>query len=433
MERASIAADNSNRRSETANKRAYWSKAAPVLFLGILMMYFYSGLQNDHLNALTEHYRGLGWNVTTITNPVTWGAFVVIPATVLVGALMIRFGVVPIVVPSIAILALSTIGLAFAGTNLFLYSISLFLVRLFVLPLQMGAFMLCTNWFIELRGRALGFITIGCPLFTATGIVGLTASIGAFGFTTAYAMVGGILFGLALLVGLLVKSTPEQCGLFPDGADASALSSSGDIQSLSFKEVILNSGSWLLIISFGLLQFCIVAIMAFYVPRLAAVGTEPKVFLLWLTISAFLGMPISLILGIIDDKLGTVIASLVLCGLFVLAIASLLVMKANSVPLIFAAAIGIAGITGGTPNLHPSITTYVWGREKYQAANRWIMAIQAIMMAFSIYFMSVILDTTGSLDLAYKIMLGLVAVAAVCLLIIGRKPDFDRGRAVDAP
>jgi hypothetical protein len=432
MERASIAADNSNRRSETANKRAYWSKAAPVLFLGILMMYFYSGLQNDHLNALTEHYRGLGWNVTTITNPVTWGAFVVIPATVLVGALMIRFGVVPIVVPSIAILALSTIGLAFAGTNLFLYSISLFLVRLFVLPLQMGAFMLCTNWFIELRGRALGFITIGCPLFTATGIVGLTASIGAFGFTTAYAMVGGILFGLALLVGLLVKSTPEQCGLFPDGADASALSSSGDIQSLSFKEVILNSGSWLLIISFGLLQFCIVAIMAFYVPRLAAVGTEPKVFLLWLTISAFLGMPISLILGIIDDKLGTVIASLVLCGLFVLAIASLLVMKANSVPLIFAAAIGIAGITGGTPNLHPSITTYVWGREKYQAANRWIMAIQAIMMAFSIYFMSVILDTTGSLDLAYKIMLGLVAVAAVCLLIIGRKPDFDRGRAVDA-
>jgi MFS family permease len=185
----------------------------------------------------------------------------------------------------------------------------------------------------------------------------------------------------------------------------------------------------LLIISFGLLQFCIVAIMAFYVPRLAAVGTEPKVYLLWLTISAFLGMPISLVLGIIDDKFGTVVASLVLCGLFVAAIVSLLVMTANNVPLIMLAAIGIAGITGGTPNLHPSITTYVWGRDKYQAANRWIMAIQAIMMAFSIYYMSAILDATGSLDLAYKIMLGLIVIAAVCLVIIGRKPDFDRGRA----
>jgi hypothetical protein len=92
------------------------------------------------------------------------------------------------------------------------------------------------------------------------------------------------------------------------------------------------------------------------------------------------------------------------------------------------AALGIAGITGGTPNLHPSITTYVWGRDRYQAANRWIMAIQAIMMAFALYYMSVILDITGSLDLAYKIMIGLVGIAVVCLIIIGRQPDYDRGR-----
>ena len=433
MQQSTIEAKDQNRGVEMVSKRAYWSKAAPVLILGIFMMYFYAGLQNDHLNALTEYYRGLGWNVTTITNPVTWGAFVVIPATVLVGALMIRFGVVRIVAPSIVVLALASMGLAFSGTNLILYSISLFFVRLMVLPLQMGAFMLCTNWFVELRGRALGFITIGCPLFTATGIFGMTVGIGTYGFTATYTVVGGILVVLALLVGLFVKSTPEQCGLYPDGADSPPVTSTGEIQSLSFREVFLNRGSWLLIISFGLLQFCIVAIMAFYVPRLEAVGTEPKIYLLWLTISAFLGMPISIVLGIIDDKFGTVVASLVLCGLFVAAIVSLLVMTANNVPLIMLAAIGIAGITGGTPNLHPSITTYVWGRDKYQAANRWIMAIQAIMMAFSIYYMSAILDATGSLDLAYKIMLGFIAIAAVCLVIIGRKPDFDRGRADGAP
>jgi hypothetical protein len=56
------------------------------------------------------------------------------------------------------------------------------------------------------------------------------------------------------------------------------------------------------------------------------------------------------------------------------------------------------------------------------------MAIQAIMMAFALYYMSAILDITGSLDLAYKIMIGLVGIAAVCLVIIGRQPDYDRGR-----
>ena len=109
-------------------------------------------------------------------------------------------------------------------------------------------------------------------------------------------------------------------------------------------------------------------------------------------------------------------------------VTSLLVMKANSITLIVLAALGIAGITGGTPNLHPSITTYVWGRDKYQAANRWIMAIQAVMMALALYYMSFILDATGSLDLAYKIMLALVGIAIICLVIIGRKPDYDRGQ-----
>jgi len=411
--------------------REYWKKAMPVLILGIFLMYFYSGLQNDHLNALTEYYRGLGWNATTITNPVTWAAFLVIPATVLVGALMIKYGVVRVLVPSTIVLALACIGLAFSGVNLAAYSICLFLVRLFVLPLQMGAYMLCTNWFVSLRGRALGFITIGCPLFTATGIIGLTMGIGAFGFKATYTMVGLLVLVLAFLSALFLRSAPEQCGLYPDGCEHEIESSSGEIQSLPFGEVFSSAGSWLLVISFGLLQFCIVAIMAFYVPRLAAVGTEPKIYLFWLTVAAFLGMPISIVLGIIDDKFGTVIASLVLCVLFLVAIVSLLVMEANSIPLIVVAAVGIAGITGGTPNLHPSITTYVWGRDKYQAANRWIMAIQAIMMALALYYMSAILDMTGSLDLAYKIMIGLVAIAVVCLIIIGRKPDFDRGRALE--
>jgi MFS family permease len=408
--------------------RAYWKRAVPVLILGVFLMYFYAGLQNDHLNALTEHYRGLGWSATTITTPVTWAAFLVIPATVLVGAMMINYGVVKVLVPSTVVLAFACVGLAFSGLNLVMYTISLFLVRLFVLPLQMGAFMLCTNWFVNLRGRALGLITIGCPLFTATGIFGLTVGIQRFGFVPTYTIMGAVVLVLALFSALLLRSTPEECGFYPDGAEHEINSSEGEIQALSFGEVFSKAGSWLLVVSFGILQFCIVAIMAFYVPRLAAVGTEPKIFLFWLTVSAFLGMPISLVLGIIDDKFGTVVASLTLCALFFVAIISLLIMTANNIGLIMLAALGIAGVTGGTPNLHPSITTYVWGRDRYQAANRWIMAIQAIMMAFSLYYMSAILDRTGSLDLAYKIMIGLVGIAAVCLIIIGRQPDFDRGR-----
>lgn len=409
--------------------RVYWAKATPLLILGIFLMYFYSGLQNDQVQVLYMHFQELGWSARDTTNPVTLSGFVVVLVYFMIGTLLLKYGVVRILVPSIIILGLSCIGLSLTGTNLFIYSISLFFIRLFVVPLQMGAYMLCTNWFVNLRGRALGFITLGCPLFTATSVAGLTFSIDAYGIFKTYVGVGVIVLILALLVAVFIKSTPEECGLYPDGADCEIETSSGEIKSIPFKELAANSGFWLLIISFGILQFCIVGAMLFYVPRLAAVGTEQSVYLFWLAVAAVMGLPISMILGVIDDKFGTVIASIALCGTFLVGIISLLVMTANNIPLILLAALGLAGMMGGTPNLHPSITTYVFGRDRYQAANRWIMAIQGILMAVAPYFMSYILDTTGSLNLAYKIMLCLVGVAIICLIFVGRKPDYDRSHS----
>jgi sugar phosphate permease len=288
--------------------------------------------------------------------------------------------------------------------------------------------MLCTNWFVKFRGRALGLITIGAPLFTASGIAGMSYITNNYGLATTYIGIGIVVLTLALYTALFIKSTPEEHGLFPDGADSQIETSTGEIKSISFRELARNSGFWLLIVSFGILQFVIVAIMAFYTDRMSAVGTDPVIYFTWLSVAALMGLPISLLLGYIDDKFGTVAAAITLCLTFLVAILSLLFMTVNNAALIAIAAIGIAGMIGGTPNLHPSITVYVFGRDSYQAANRWIMAIQSIPMALAITFMAIIADTTGSLDLAYKIMLGLVAISIICLLMIGRKPDFDHSR-----
>ena len=54
------------------DNRAYWVKAFPVLILGIFMMYFYSGLQNDHVQVLLMYFQELGWSARDTTNPVTY-------------------------------------------------------------------------------------------------------------------------------------------------------------------------------------------------------------------------------------------------------------------------------------------------------------------------------------------------------------------------
>ncbi len=406
---------------------AFRKKSFPVLFFGILMMYFFSGLQTDHLNVLTPYYTKLGWSATAITNPVTFACFVVIPATLLVGTLFLRYGVIKVVVPSTFIVGISVMALAFSGENQLAYDVSLFSVRLFILPLQMGGFMLCTNWFIKARGRALGLVTLGSPLCTASFIFFLTKGVSSLGFGKTYCLVGSSVLLLALGIGLFVKSSPEELGLNPDGALDCQITCAVAVNSkMSCKEVLGHKEAWFLIVSYGFLQFCISGIMSFYVVRLNMTGTAPSLYFFWLSIAAILGIPVSILFGFLDDTFGTIIASLVLCCTFFLSLTGLLLMGPNNKLLLIATAIGIAGVTGGTPTLHPSITSYVYGRARYQAANRWIMTIQAGIMAFAIFFMASILDATGSLVFAYKIMIGLVLIAMICLIIIGRKPDYDR-------
>jgi MFS transporter, OFA family, oxalate/formate antiporter len=404
---------------------SFQKRSIPMLILGIFLMYFYSGLQSDHLNILTPYYQKLGWLTTTITNPVTWAGFVVIPATLLAGTLLLKFGIPKIVVPSAVIVGIATICLALSGKNVILYSISLFCMRLFILPFQMGTFMFCTNWFIKSRGRALGLVVTGSPLCTATFIALLTAGVNNIGLASTYTITGSIILVLAVLVAIIMRTTPEDAGLHPDGA--SEAPKHEEIESkMSFREVFCRGDAWLLVFSLGLLQFCITCIMPFFVVRMNMTGSTPALFLSFLSAAAIGGLFASNLFGFLDDKFGTVKAGLVLCAAYFLAIFGLLFMGKNTIPALIVTAIGVAGITGGTGTLHPSITAYVYGRKKYQAANRWIMTVQAVIMAFGIYFMSTILDKTGSLNLAYKIMAVLVVIAVGCLLVIGRKPDFDR-------
>lgn len=407
---------------------AFRRAATPILIAGIFLQYLYSCLMTDHINALEPYYTAVyGWESVKITNPVTYAALAVIVFTLIVGTLFIKFGVTRVLVPSTLLCGLATIGLAFAGDNYVIYFICLFLMRLLTLVFQMGAMQLCTNWFLELRGRALGFVTIGNPLCTATAITLLTLGTQSSLGMKTYVIVGLITIALGFFMGVLVKSTPEEAGLNPDGADSIPPSAQNSGSTITLKEVFSHGSAWLLMVAFGLLNFCIVSIMGFFVPYMGSTGTSDAVFLPALSIAALLGMPISYILGWVDDKFGTVKACMLLCVTFILTLLAMFFMSANNVALIAVAAFGIAGVTGGTPNLHPSMTAYVFGRKNYQAANRYIMTIQAAFQAFATMFMSTVADVTGSYRAGYAIMIALVLIAAVCLLIIGRSPDYDRG------
>ncbi len=396
---------------------------------------FYSGLQTDQLNVLQPYYmETCGWTSTQISNPVTYAGLLVIVVTFFVGTLFMKFGVPKVMGTAVIVSGLCTIALGYVGDNYTLFFILLFLVRTLTVFMQMGGFQVCTNWFMQLRGRALGLVTVGAPLETMVWNPMFTLGLAAIGFSTSHLITGIAVVALGAAALFCIKNAPEDYGLYPDGADEPP-QVRDEQGTISVRKIFSNPGSWLLIVSFGILQAIIVAVMAFFVTRMTLCGVAPSSFLPALSIGSLLAMPVSYLLGMADDHFGTVKATLILCLGYVAVLVGMLAIsyQPGNLFVLMLATVGVAGICGGTPNLHPSITAYVFGRKNYQAANRWIMAIQAIFMALAPLFMSSILDKriavvgeAHCLDLAYIIMLGLVVVAAVCLVIIGRKPDFDR-------
>jgi len=401
------------------------------MFLGVLFMFFYSGLQVDHLNILTPFLQSTyGWDDLKITNPVTLASMVTIGLYLIIGAAFVKYGVKKILVASIIIMALGCAGIAAAGENYGLYSASLFVVRVLVVPLQMGGFMLAANWFIKYRGRVLGVITAGSPLMSVVGIGTLTFLVGNYGLN-AYYMIAGALLVIAVLTALGIKDTPEEVGLFPDGSDHAPISESNDSgEFISVKQLLSEARAWQLIISYGILQFVIVAMMAYMAVRYISLSTPediPNLFvskaLPWLSLGAAAGIPMSYVIGWIDDKLGSIKASLVLNILFLFAVVPLAIMPVGGDSTLMAVwAFGVACMTGGVPTMHPCITSYVYGRKHYMAANKWIMTIQAIPMAFALTFMGAF-NQMGQLTTAYYVMLGLLAVSFVTILSMKNIPD----------
>lgn len=79
-------------------------------------------------------------------------------------------------------------------------------------------------------------------------------------------------------------------------------------------------------------------------------------------------------------------------------------------------------MTGGVPTMHPCSVSYVYGRKKYQGANKWIMTIQAVVMAFALYYMGFFFQR-GMATQAYIGMLVMLVVSLITILTMWNIPD----------
>jgi MFS family permease len=171
----------------------------------------------------------LGWSRTLIAGAASVGGLAASGVSPVVGWLVDRYGARLVLGASVLALGLSTISLAWATVPIAFYLAYGTGRVIFSSPVQIGASVVVSRWFVRRRGRAQGLLfaahSAGMTIFPLVAAL----SIQAFGWRQAWIILGILVWAVALApVWLLIVQSPEDVGLKPDGIDDALDTTSDD-------------------------------------------------------------------------------------------------------------------------------------------------------------------------------------------------------------
>ena len=135
-------------------------------------------------------------------------------------------------------------------------------------PIPYGS--LVSRWFDRLRGLALGLSMLGIGLGAVIMPSLAQALIARFGWKTAYSILGAsALLISGPVVGCLVKESPEDLGLLPDGTSARTDSIAGVGQGLTAREAWHTRDFWLMVLAFILVSASVQGCVVHMAPMLS--------------------------------------------------------------------------------------------------------------------------------------------------------------------
>ena len=229
----------------------------------------------------------------------------------IVGHLLSRYGPKPIMLAAVLLM----------GTGYLLLSqvdsyVSFLIVYLAVISLaHAGGFMhapmvLINTWFIRHRARA---ITVSSAAFGLGGVLIapiLSVIVQAWGWRWGAAIAGVLFLMVGIPLSLTIRRSPESMGLLPDGDTpvASVSGKDGTEKKINLEvevtlaEALRSFAFWGSVLAAGIRNGSYHAIGVHFVPIMVWKGLSESQAALLLSVYAFLGMALTLILGWFADK-----------------------------------------------------------------------------------------------------------------------------------
>lgn len=369
----------------------------------------------------------LGWSRTQFILAITIGQFVMAVTSMYVGHLLDRRGPRPLMLIGTAVAAVALVGSS-QITELWQWVVVRGLVAALGAALAGGLVVNVTmsKWFVERRGRAIGFAAMGISLSGVVVPPVLTALVDGVGWRMAWQLLAIGFVALMLPAAMVMRRRPEDHGLNPDGRTAAQLrSGAADAvrrdfdSSLTRRQALRTRTMWMLIFAFGMSSLSLLAIATQTIPYLADSGFERSTASAMLGLFAFPGLVTRPFWGLLAERIHprflASAAFLCLAGGIATVVPA---AQAGSGPVVAAGfLLAGLGIAGNLPMQELLWATF-FGR-------RYLGQVRGASMPFNLLFsasgpiiVSAYFDATGSytgvlLTMAAAALLGMVVVLLV--------------------
>src|SRR5687767_8451985 len=288
------------------------------------------------------------------------------------------------------------------------------------------------QWFVRMRGRAFAFTSMGVgfakvcmPILAAWLLVSL-------GWRQTWMVFGILTMALLVLPALLVmRRTPEDMGLRPDGAaepvaDADAFAgskktgrelSANDPETLWTRaEAARTSAFWLLVVTFGISSVGVTGLNLHVYPYVTDIGHSPVVAATVMSVIASMQLASPLVWGFVAERIDPRIAAML--RFVVQGIGLALAISTSSLICLYAGFFLYGIGLGGNMVLPDLLWASYFGRRSLGKIRGLGLFISHMLAALGPPFFGFLFDITGGYGLSFAIFGAALATSAVLSLML---------------
>jgi MFS family permease len=250
----------------------WWIVAASIIGLSTSPGQFVFGSLGIFTLPLSEEF---GWNRAEISLALTFFTISLAITLPVIGRLVDSYGSRRILLPSMLFVSVGLVLIPLVLTQLW----QLYLIFVLIGILGAGAnnityLRTISAWFDKNRGLAMGIAVSGSGLGYAYMPVLVQYMIEVSGWRAGYFVLAIIITFIAVpLVYFMLRETPQELGLHPDGHSYSTLSNKASVESgLHRSQVLRKREFWLLFFIFCVVSFSLFGLMIHFVPLLTDRG-----------------------------------------------------------------------------------------------------------------------------------------------------------------